>query len=101
MAKRTSSKTEIKKMPQPRPAKPAQARKRSANGGDGHPPNHRAAGQTETRKDQTPPPGPDRPAAAPRGPANSTDGYRLNDPATFGQNMAQVAAKSQQLLGDF
>src|SRR5687768_17434034 len=67
----------------------------------------RTSSKAETAKNRPPPPqpppphAPDEAQAAKAQPNGATDGYRLNDPATFGRNMAQVAAKSQKLVGDF
>jgi polyhydroxyalkanoate synthase len=52
--------------------------------------------KADPEKHRAPPPGTEKPASPDAG-----DGYRLNDPAEFGRNMAQVAAKSQKLVGDF
>ncbi len=56
-------------------------------------------GESASAKPDEEPQGKRGPDAA--GSSRSGDGYKMNDPAEFGRNMAQVAAKSQHLVSDF
>jgi polyhydroxyalkanoate synthase len=99
MAKRAKPKTQTLRSKRPAPRASKKPLSRAKRPAPRAAPEPQAQVSAPTTEPAPPPPPPPRPEPAAQ-PANG-EAYRFKDAGEFGRNMAQVATKSQQLVGQF